>query len=197
AGFVHDRLERHDARPQLLPGAVAPQQVGAQPGQLHEPGVRRPARPGQCHAGPRATHRARPAGGSARGQGRAVDPDHVYALRLPHEPTGEGARGPSPEPRVRPLPGRRAEPVEEVVAMAIWDDVIPREERELYERGGWGGRVGFGRRPALLVIDMYTAFVDPAYPFASPGARECARAIRPILDAPRARGVAVLHTRGT
>jgi nicotinamidase-related amidase len=80
--------------------------------------------------------------------------------------------------------------------MAIWDDVIPREERELYERGGWGGRVGFGRRPALLVIDMYTAFVDPAYPFASPGARECARAIRPILDEARARGVPVFHTRG-
>jgi nicotinamidase-related amidase len=80
--------------------------------------------------------------------------------------------------------------------MAIWDDVIPREERELYERGGWGGRGGFGRRPALLVIDMYTAFVDPAYPFASPGARECASQIRTLLGAARARGVPVFHTRG-
>ncbi len=80
--------------------------------------------------------------------------------------------------------------------MAIWDDVIPREERELYERGGWGGRVGFGRRPALLVVDMYAAFVDPAYPFASPGARECARQIRRLLDEARARGVPVFHTRG-
>ena len=79
--------------------------------------------------------------------------------------------------------------------MAIWDDVIPREEREIYERGGWGGRVGFGRRPALLVIDMYTAFVDPAYPFASAGARECARAIRVLLDAARAGGVPVFYTR--
>jgi nicotinamidase-related amidase len=79
--------------------------------------------------------------------------------------------------------------------MAVWDDVIPREERELYERGGWGGLVGFGRRPALLVIDMYTAFVDPAYPFASPQARDCARQIRRVLDEARARGVPVFHTR--
>jgi nicotinamidase-related amidase len=80
--------------------------------------------------------------------------------------------------------------------MAIWDDVIPRDERELYERGGWGGRVGFGRRPALVVIDMFTAFVDPAYPFSSPGAPECARQIRRLLDEARARGVPVFHTRG-
>jgi maleamate amidohydrolase len=80
--------------------------------------------------------------------------------------------------------------------MAIWDDVVPREERELYEKGGWGGRVGFGRRPALLVVDMYTAFVDPAYPFASPGARACARAIRTLLEAARGHGVPVFYTRG-
>jgi nicotinamidase-related amidase len=80
--------------------------------------------------------------------------------------------------------------------MAIWDDVIPLEERELYERSGWGGRVGFGRRPALLVIDMYTAFVDPAYPFASAGARECASQIRTLLGAARSRGIPVFHTRG-
>ena len=29
--------------------------------------------------------------------------------------------------------------------MAIWDDVIPRAEQKIYEDGGWGGRVGFGR----------------------------------------------------
>jgi len=82
------------------------------------------------------------------------------------------------------------------MTMAIWDDVIPREEREMYERGGWGGRVGFGRRPAVLAIDMFTAFVDPAYPFASAGARECARQIRRLLDEARPRGVPVFHTRG-
>jgi maleamate amidohydrolase len=69
--------------------------------------------------------------------------------------------------------------------VAIWDDVIPREEQELYERGGWGGVVGFGRRPALLIVDMYAAFVDPAYPFSSPSAPATVRAIQTILAAAR------------
>ena len=79
--------------------------------------------------------------------------------------------------------------------MAIWDDVIPREEQELYERGGWGGRVGFGRRPALLVVDMYTAFVDPAYPFSSPSAPPTVRAIQTVLAAARAAECPVIFSR--
>ena len=42
--------------------------------------------------------------------------------------------------------------------MAIWDDVVPRAEQQVYEDGGWGGRVGFGQRPALLVVDMQNDF---------------------------------------
>lgn len=70
--------------------------------------------------------------------------------------------------------------------MAIWDDVIPQAERDLYTRGGWGGRIGYGRRPALLIVDMYRAFVDPAYPFSTPGAPHTVRAIRTLLDRARA-----------
>ncbi|MGY4572622.1 isochorismatase family protein [Bradyrhizobium pachyrhizi] len=35
-----------------------------------------------------------------------------------------------------------------------WDDVIPLEEQETYAMAGLGGAAGFGRRPALLVIDV-------------------------------------------
>jgi maleamate amidohydrolase len=35
-----------------------------------------------------------------------------------------------------------------------WDDVIPLEERETYATAGLGGAAGFGKRPALLVIDV-------------------------------------------
>jgi len=79
--------------------------------------------------------------------------------------------------------------------VAIWDDVIPREEQELYERGGWGGTLGFGRRPALLVVDMYTAFVDPAYPFSSPSAPATVRAIETVLAAARASGCPVFFSK--
>jgi nicotinamidase-related amidase len=35
-----------------------------------------------------------------------------------------------------------------------WDDVIPLEERETYAIAGLGGAAGFGKRPALMVIDV-------------------------------------------
>ncbi|MCK1723079.1 isochorismatase family protein [Bradyrhizobium sp. 141] len=35
-----------------------------------------------------------------------------------------------------------------------WDDAIPLDERETYALAGLGGAAGFGRRPALLVIDV-------------------------------------------
>ena len=80
--------------------------------------------------------------------------------------------------------------------MAVWDDVIPPEEQAEYERAGWGGRVGFGERPALVIVDMYRAFVDPDYPFSSAAAPETATAIRRVLEAFRDRGQPVFHTRG-
>ncbi len=80
--------------------------------------------------------------------------------------------------------------------MAIWDDVVPAEERALYEHGGWGGVAGFGQKPALLVVDMYTAFVDPAYPFSSPEAPKAVAAIKQVLDQARASGIPVSYSRG-
>jgi maleamate amidohydrolase len=79
--------------------------------------------------------------------------------------------------------------------MAIWDDVVSAEERLLYERGGWGGVAGFGSRPALLVVDVYRAFVDPEYPFSSPEARRAVASIQAVLTQARAGGVPVFFSR--
>jgi len=38
-----------------------------------------------------------------------------------------------------------------------WRDLIPEEVKQVYQGAGFGGRLGFGRRPALLVIDMQVA----------------------------------------
>ncbi|MBI2305455.1 MAG: isochorismatase family protein [Chloroflexi bacterium] len=43
--------------------------------------------------------------------------------------------------------------------MAIWDDVITERDRMVYEKAGWGQRVGFGTKPALLIIDVNYNFV--------------------------------------
>jgi maleamate amidohydrolase len=79
--------------------------------------------------------------------------------------------------------------------MAIWDDVIGADEQAQYERAGWGGTVGFGQSPALVVVDMYNAFVDPGYPFSSAEAPQTAKTIRTVLDAFRERGLPIFHTR--
>jgi len=49
--------------------------------------------------------------------------------------------------------------------MPVWDDVIPANERPVFDSAGMGvTRVGFGRKPALVIVDMSYAFVDSAFP---------------------------------
>lgn len=58
---------------------------------------------------------------------------------------------------------------------------------------GFGERIGFGRRPALLVIDLLVGFTDPKMPLGSDLAAEI-DATRVLLEAARRSGVPVLHT---
>lgn len=80
--------------------------------------------------------------------------------------------------------------------MAIWDDVISPEEQEAYKKAGWGGNVGFGEKPALIVVDMYRAFVDPAYPFSADSAVATAQHILPLLSAFRGANLPVFFSTG-
>ncbi|MGA2720163.1 MAG: hydrolase, partial [Candidatus Acidiferrales bacterium] len=38
--------------------------------------------------------------------------------------------------------------------MAVWDDVISESDRRIFAAAGWGRRAGFGKRPAIMVIDV-------------------------------------------
>jgi nicotinamidase-related amidase len=58
---------------------------------------------------------------------------------------------------------------------------------------GLGGRVGWGRSPALLVIDMCLGFTDPASPMAC-DADPVVEAIQPILAAARAAAIPIVFT---
>ena len=80
--------------------------------------------------------------------------------------------------------------------MAYVPDIIPPEERERYARGHMGKRVGFGARPAVLVVDMTRAFTEDRFPLGCTAAGvPCAAAIRTLLEAVRPLGVPVLYTR--
>lgn len=72
---------------------------------------------------------------------------------------------------------------------------LPEEDRAVYERAGWGKRVGFGERAAVLVIDMCRYFTEAQYPYSNPveGPR-CAAAIADLLTVARAAELPVIYT---
>ena len=43
--------------------------------------------------------------------------------------------------------------------MATWDDILTQRDKEVFAKSGYGKKAGFGRRPAVLVIDMNYNFV--------------------------------------
>ena len=40
----------------------------------------------------------------------------------------------------------------------IWDKFLTERDKAVFAAGGFGARAGFGKRPALLVIDVNWAF---------------------------------------
>jgi len=80
--------------------------------------------------------------------------------------------------------------------MPIWDDVIGSSDRTSFAKGYSADEyVGFGERPAVLVVDMCRAFVEDAYPTGnSRHGRPTAAAIARLLAAARETAVPVLFT---
>lgn len=71
------------------------------------------------------------------------------------------------------------------------------DAREHYRRQGFGHTIGYGDRPALLIVDMQRDFVDPDTPTTcAPMAQERLPAIETLLDAARKAGIPVLFSRG-
>jgi nicotinamidase-related amidase len=62
------------------------------------------------------------------------------------------------------------------------------------ERGIFQGRFGFGRRPALVVIDMAYGWTDPAYAGGCARLDAAVEAIRQLLPAARSKGLPIIYT---
>jgi maleamate amidohydrolase len=67
-----------------------------------------------------------------------------------------------------------------------------RAEAAVRGADGLGGAIGFGVRPALVIIDFVNGFF---YRSQYPGIAEAARRTRPLLIAAREAGLPVVHTR--
>jgi nicotinamidase-related amidase len=84
--------------------------------------------------------------------------------------------------------GKRMDPLEGLrAAMAAVDAYYQ-------ERGIFQGRFGFGRRPALVVIDMAYGWTDPAYAGGSARLDAAVAAISLLLPVARERNVPVFYT---
>jgi len=86
-----------------------------------------------------------------------------------------------------------------------WEELIPQEVRGIYGKAGFGRRLGFGRHPAVLVVDMqYNQLGDKSEPVLDSIERHPLSAgelgwvtiepIRELLDAARQQQVPVIFT---
>ena len=61
-------------------------------------------------------------------------------------------------------------------------------------KGVWGNRIGFGERPALLVIDFMQGYTTEGAPLYAPGVVSAVAETVELLDAARRSGIPVVHT---
>ncbi len=61
-------------------------------------------------------------------------------------------------------------------------------------KGVWGNRIGFGERPALLVIDFMQGYTTEGAPLYAPGVVSAVAETVDLLDAARRHGIPVVHT---
>ncbi len=63
-----------------------------------------------------------------------------------------------------------------------------------YKSAGFGGTLPFGQHPALLIVDVCNAYLDPASPLYA-GVEDALASNRRLVDAARIAGVPVVFTR--
>lgn len=91
--------------------------------------------------------------------------------------------------------------------MAVWDRFLTEQDREVFAASGYGARQGFGRRPALLVVDVNYAFcgqrsqsmleaIAGSRTACGPKAWEAVGRISTLLEAVRRQGLPVLFSTG-
>jgi maleamate amidohydrolase len=61
-------------------------------------------------------------------------------------------------------------------------------------QGVWGNRIGFGQRPALLVVDFMQGYITEGAPLFAPGVVSAVEECVALLATARQAGVPVIHT---
>ncbi len=61
--------------------------------------------------------------------------------------------------------------------------------------GVWDGRLGFGKKAAIIVIDLLQGYTTEGSPLYAPGVVDCVKQMPDFLDLAREKGVPIIHTR--
>lgn len=61
-------------------------------------------------------------------------------------------------------------------------------------QGVWDGRIGFGKTPALLVVDFMQGYTTPGSPLFAEGVVDAVAKMPPLLAAARHTGTPIIHT---
>jgi maleamate amidohydrolase len=68
-----------------------------------------------------------------------------------------------------------------------------KDDEEFFRQRGFGIKIGFGERPALMIIDMIKAFTDPTMPLGAPLESQI-EAQRPLLEIAHGRDIPVIFS---
>src|SRR6185503_4153909 len=109
-----------------------------------------------------------------------------------------GLEAPTRRAKIRPIKeGRMTEP--------IWNKFLTERDKAFHESRGFGARQGFGKRPALLIIDVNYAFCgdkrEPIMESVKRWPTSCGEdawdalpVLARVIDMARAQGVPVIYT---
>jgi nicotinamidase-related amidase len=90
----------------------------------------------------------------------------------------------------------------------VWNEFLTERDKQVFKAAGYGTRQGFGRRPALLIVDVNYFFCgdrpEPILESIKRWRNSCGteawdgiKAIKQLLDAARERELPVIYTTGT
>ena len=83
-------------------------------------------------------------------------------------------------------------PTEEEVRQAL--ETIFAADSEVYQTRGFQRRIGFGKRPALLIIDLANAWTRPGHSFSCDGMDVILPTNQKLLEAARKKNIPIIYT---
>ena len=72
---------------------------------------------------------------------------------------------------------------------------MSQESLQANYSGVFDGRIGYGQKPAIVVVDFINAYTTPGSPLYAPGVVDAVRASIDLLDIARRNGILVVYTR--